>query len=45
MAEAATKNRAWAPQHVSIGGAIFAVSVLVAMLISTFYWKAMGLMP
>jgi hypothetical protein len=45
IGDAMTKSRAWTPAHVSIAGGVYAVSVLGAILISSFYWKAMGLMP
>ncbi len=45
IAEAGTKSRAWAPGHVTVGGVVYAVSVIAAILISSFYWKAMGLIP
>jgi anion transporter len=45
IGEAMTKSRAWTPGHVSTGGAVYAASVLVAIFLASFYWKAMGLMP
>jgi len=45
IGEAMSKSRAWSASQVSLGGAVYAVSVIVAILASSFYWKAMGLMP
>lgn len=45
MGDAMSKSRGWSATHVSLGGAAYAVSVIVAILISSFYWRAMGLMP
>lgn len=45
IGDAVTKSRGWSPGQVSLGGAVYAVSVIAAILIGSFYWKAMGLMP
>jgi anion transporter len=45
MGEAMSKSRGWEAKHVSIAGAIYAVSVLLSILLSSIYWKAAGLMP
>lgn len=45
IGDAMTKSRGWSPGHVSVGGAVYAVAVLTGILLSSFYWKAMGLMP
>lgn len=45
IGDAMAKSRGWSATQVSLGGAVYAVSVLSAMCISYFYWKAMGLMP
>ena len=45
VGDAVMKSRGWTPGQVSLAGICYAVSVIVALLISSFYWKAMGLMP
>ena len=40
-----TKSRGWSGSHVALGGALYAVAVLAGIFISSFYWRAMGLMP
>jgi hypothetical protein len=45
IGDAVIKSRGWSPSQVSLGGAIYGVSVIVAIVVSSFYWKAMGLMP
>jgi di/tricarboxylate transporter len=45
IGDAVTKSRGWSASQVSIGGAVYAVSVIVAIIVGSFYWKAMGLMP
>ncbi|MBF0498048.1 MAG: anion permease [Deltaproteobacteria bacterium] len=45
IGDAMSKSRGWSPGHVSLGGGIYAVSVIAAIVISSFYWRAMGLMP
>jgi anion transporter len=45
IGDAMSKSRGWSPAQVSLGGGVYAVSIIVAILISSFYWKAMGLMP
>jgi hypothetical protein len=45
IGDAMTKGRGWSPTHVSIGGGIYAVAVLAGIVLSSFYWRAMGLMP
>jgi anion transporter len=45
MGDAMSKSRAWSPGQVSVAGTIYAVSVIGAILISSVYWKGMGLMP
>lgn len=45
IGDAMSKSRGWSGAHVSLGGAVYAVSVIVAILISSFYWRALGLMP
>jgi di/tricarboxylate transporter len=45
IADSVTKSRGWSSSHVSMAGLLYAVSVIVGILVSTLYWKAMGLMP
>jgi anion transporter len=45
MGEAFSKSRAWMPSHVALAGLIYLISITIGMLISSFYWKAAGLMP
>jgi len=45
IGDAMSKSRGWSPAQVSLGGMVYAVSVIVAIVISSFYWRAMGLMP
>ncbi len=45
IADAMSKSRGWSSSHVTLAGFVYAGSVIVAILISSFYWKAMGLMP
>ena len=40
-----TKSKGWTGSHVALGGVLYAVAVLVGLFISSFYWKAIGLMP
>jgi anion transporter len=42
---AMAKSKGWSPGQVSLGGALYGVSVIISILISSFYWRAMGLMP
>lgn len=45
IADAVSKSRGWSSSHVTLAGFVYAGSVIVAILISSFYWKSMGLMP
>jgi hypothetical protein len=45
IADSVTKSRGWSNSHVSLAGLLYAVSVIVGILVSSVYWKAMGLMP
>lgn len=45
MGDAMSNSKAWTSSQVSLVGCIYAGIVIVAILISSFYWKAMGLMP
>ena len=40
-----TKSRGWSGGHVALGGALYAIAVLAGICVSSFYWRAMGLMP
>ncbi|OPX83223.1 MAG: hypothetical protein A4E52_01888 [Pelotomaculum sp. PtaB.Bin013] len=42
MAEGMTGNKGWAPNHITLFGLIYTVSVFVAILVSLPYWKAIG---
>ncbi len=39
------KSRGWSGGQVATAGALYAVAVIVGIIVSTIYWKAMGLMP
>ena len=39
------QSRGWSGRHVSIAGTLYAVAVIVGILVSSFYWRAMGLLP
>lgn len=45
MGDAMSKSRGWNSSHVSIAGVMYAISVIAAILLSSFYWRAMGLIP
>lgn len=45
IGESMTKSRGWSGGHVALGGVLYAVAVLIGIFISSFYWRAMGLMP
>ncbi len=45
MGDAMSKSKVWNSSHVSIAGLVYAVSVIISILISSFYWRALGLMP
>ena len=45
MGDALTKAKAWSGRHVSTAGLLYAVAVIVGILVSSIYWRAMGLMP
>jgi len=40
-----TKSRGWTGNQVATAGALYAIAIIVGIIVSTFYWKAMGLMP
>jgi len=45
IADSVTKSKAWSNSQVTLAGLLYAVSVIVGILVSSVYWKAMGLMP
>ena len=45
MGDTLTKSRGWSGRQVSIAGILYAVAVIVGILVSSLYWKSMGLMP
>ncbi|MFZ0928027.1 MAG: SLC13 family permease [Syntrophobacteraceae bacterium] len=45
LGDTLTKSRGWTGNQVSIAGALYAIAIIVGIVVSTFYWKAMGLMP
>jgi di/tricarboxylate transporter len=45
IGDSMTKSRGWSGGHVALGGALYAIAVLIGICISSFYWRAMGLMP
>ena len=45
IADSVTKSRGWSNSHVTLAGMLYAVSVIVGILVSSVYWRAMGLMP
>jgi hypothetical protein len=45
IADSVTKSKAWSNSQVTLAGFLYAVSVIVVILVSSVYWKAMGLMP
>jgi hypothetical protein len=45
MGDALTKSKAWSGQHVSTAGLLYAAAVIAGILMSSLYWRAMGLMP
>ena len=45
IGDSMTKSRGWSGGHVALGGALYAIAVLAGICISSFYWRAMGLMP
>lgn len=40
-----TKSRGWSGAQVSAAGAFYAIAVIIGILVSYFYWNAMGLLP
>lgn len=45
IGDAMTKSRGWSDRHVTLAGMLYAVSVIIGLVVSSFYWRAMGLMP
>ncbi len=45
IGDAMTKSRGWSNYHVSLGGILYAVAVIMGLLVSFYYWSAMNLMP
>lgn len=45
MGDTLTNSRGWSGKHVAIAGMLYAIAVIAGILVSSFYWKAMGLMP
>lgn len=45
MGDALTDSKAWTGRHVSTAGLLYAVAVIIGILVSSIYWRAMGLMP
>ena len=45
MADTLTKSKGWTGGHVSAAGFLYAVAVIIGIIVSSLYWKAMGLMP
>ncbi|MGO8943247.1 MAG: SLC13 family permease [Syntrophobacteraceae bacterium] len=45
LGDGLTKSRGWTGAQVSTAGLLYAIAIIVGIIVSTFYWKAMGLMP
>ncbi len=45
LGDGLTKSRGWTGSQVSTAGLLYAIAIIVGIIVSTFYWKAMGLMP
>ncbi|MDD3847562.1 MAG: anion permease [Syntrophorhabdaceae bacterium] len=45
VSDAITGQRGWSARHVALGGGLYAVSIIAAMLISSVYWKAIHVLP
>lgn len=45
MGDTLTNSKGWSGGHVATAGMIYAVAVIIGILVSSFYWRAMGLMP
>lgn len=45
IGDAMMQGKGWSGGHVSLAGALYAASVIVSILVSSFYWKASGIIP
>jgi anion transporter len=45
VSDAITAQRAWSTRHVALAGGLYALSIIAAMLLSSFYWKAIRVLP
>jgi di/tricarboxylate transporter len=45
MGDTLTRSKGWSGKHVSTAGMLYAVAVIIGILVSSLYWRAMGLMP
>jgi len=44
MCDTMTKSKVWTGNQVATAGLLYAIAVIVGIVVSSFYWKAMGLM-
>ncbi len=45
ISDSVTKSRGWSGSQVATAGFLYAIAIIVGIVVSTFYWRAMGLMP
>jgi hypothetical protein len=45
MGDTLTKSRGWSGSQVALAGALYAVAVIAGILVSSIYWRTMGLLP
>jgi L-tartrate/succinate antiporter len=45
IGDSMTQSKGWSGGHIALGGTLYAIAVLAGLCISSFYWKAMDLMP
>jgi anion transporter len=45
VSDAITGQRAWNSRHVALAGGLYALSIITAILLSSFYWKAINVLP
>ncbi|HBL24800.1 MAG TPA: tricarboxylate transporter [Deltaproteobacteria bacterium] len=45
ISDTITQSRGWSARHVALGGGAYAVSVVISILISSIYWKAIHVLP
>jgi di/tricarboxylate transporter len=45
MGDTLTNSKGWSGRQVSMAGMLYAVAVIIGILVSSLYWRAMGLMP